>query len=909
VADGLTRGAVLDVVGEGPTDVAPAATVTFLFTDIEGSTRLLRRLGTRYAAVLDDHQAIIRQAVADAGGTEVDTQGDSFFVAFATPSQAVRAAIAAQRALLRHPWPDEVEVGVRMGVHTGEAVLTDGRYVGFDVHRAARIAAAAHGGQIVLSEAARGVVERRLPENVHVRNLGRHRLKDLPLPEQVFQLVVPGLPVVFPPLRSLETQLTNLPAQVTSFVGRRRETDQARRLLRRTRLLTFTGPGGTGKTRLALEVAGRVLSDYPDGVFFVPLAAVADPSLVPAAVAAAVGLPTGAGPPAGTQASVVDTLHEYLAGRKLLLVLDNFEHLMAAAPVVEGLLQAGPRFKVLVTSRARLHVSGEQELPVAPLETPEPVAGAGVGDLARYDALALFEQRARAADPGLPVTDDTVATMAKICARLDGLPLAIELAAARLNVLTPELLLERLERALPLLTAGPRDAPARQRTLRDTVSWSHDLLDGVDRVVFRRLSVFSGGCTLDAAEAVVGTGDVNVLDGISSLVAKSLVRRTAGSSGGPRFRMLETIREYAYERLVESGEAPEVERRHARFYLQQVAGADAQPWQVTRPGPAAGAEWDLDNLRAALERSIRAGDAETGLGIASSMWRCWQQRGQLEEGRRWTSRLLALPGAAPRTLWRARGLCASAGMAYWQGDYGPARLHYEEALSICRELDDRRGAAEALQSLAYLAGIRGDHPEAFTLHRQSSTISRELGDLGSVAYDCVGEGMVHNVEGDFEAARERFEEARSLFEQVGDSYGLASVLCLLSRLAAEQGDVDGATASWCQAFELLRELGDSSGIIIALSDLCAIQLAAGRPEAAVRLAGAAQGLGRELKVRPPTALTRPLDPRLAARTRIGEAAVRAAWDAGAAMTLDQAIDYALELTAPGATSQGATGEA
>ena len=892
---------MLDVAPQPSADPVAGATITFLFTDIEGSTRLLQRLGERYRTVLDDHQAIIRKAVADAGGTEVDTQGDSFFVAFGTPSQAVRAAIAAQRALTRHQWPHDVELRVRMGVHTGEAVVNGGHYVGFDVHRAARIAAAAHGGQIVVSDAARGVVERRLPENVHVKNLGRHRLKDLPLPEHLFQLVVPGLPVVFPPLRSLETHLTNLPVQVTSFVGRRKETDQARRLLRQSRLLTLTGPGGTGKTRLAIEVAGRAAPDYPDGVYFVALAGVGDPSLVPATIAATLGMPTTAG-------AVLDALHESLAARKLLLVLDNFEHLLDAAPVVEGLLQAAPRSKIVVTSRARLHVSGEQELPVAPLEAPDVRAVTGVDDVSRYDALVLFEQRARAADPGLTVTDETVTAMAEICARLDGLPLAIELAAARINVLTPQLLLERLEHCLPVLTSGPRDAPGRQRTLRDTVAWSHDLLDPIDQVVFRRLSVFSGGCTLDAAEAVVGDGEVNVLDGISSLVAKSLVRRIEGSAARPRFRMLETIREYAHERLVESGEAPEVERRHARFYLELVSGAEAQRWSAGRPG-LAGVAWDLDNLRAAMERSIRADDADTGLGIAAVMWRFWQQRGQLEEGRRWTSRTLALPGAAPRTLPRARALSASAGMAYWQGDYAQARAHYEEALSICRELDDRQGAADALQSLAYLAGVRGDHPEAYALHRQSSAMARELGNLGTVAYNCVGEGMVLNVEGSFEQARGRFQEALELFEEIGDAYGRASVLCLLSRLDAELGDVDAATSSWCRAFALLRELGDGSGIIIALSDLCAIQLAAGRPEAAVRLAGAAEGLGRVLKVRPPAVLTRPLDPRLPARTKMGEAAVRAAWDAGTEMTLEQAVAYALELTAPPAASPEASSTA
>ncbi len=874
----------------GATDQHSASeTLTFLFTDIEGSTKLIQRLGDDYAGVLERHRAIIRQAVIPAGGTEVDTQGDSFFFVFRAPSQALLGASTAQQALARHPWPEGNEVRVRMGLHTGEAIVMGTTFVGLDVHRAARVAAAAHGGQILLTDATRAILQDRLPEGMTFKDLGLHGLKDLPSPENLFQLVVPGLPSAFPPARALHERKHNLPVDVTSFVGRQREIAGVRRLLGECRLLTLSGPGGTGKTRLAIQAARGVLGDFTDGVFVVRLAPVRDPALIPMTISDAIGLASTSDRP------VADALKEHLERRTMLIILDNFEHLLAGSSFVGELLHASVGLKILVTSRARLHLSGEQELHVPPMGLPEPGVFLGHEDFSRYDALALFMQRALATDPAFTVDGD-FSVVTDICTMLDGLPLAIELAAARLNLFTPHLLRDRLKHRLPLLTAGPCDAIDHQRTLRTTIGWSYDLLDPTHQALFRRLAVFSGGCTLSAIETVIGGDGIDVVDGLSALIENSLVRRVVEFTHEPRFRMLVTIREFAHESLAESGEVDELECCHARYYMELAERAESFLTGKDPSSVALGLRAEQDNLRAALGRCLRKGDAETGLRIGSAMWRFWQQQGELVEGRRWMAQLLDLPEAAERCPWRAKAMCAIAGMAYWQGDYDEASLDYAESLDVWRELGDRRGTAEVLMSLGYLAGIRGDYYDAHALHEQSRAISIELGDLCSVAQDLVGDGMIYHVEGDRTTAKARFEEACELFEQLGERYGLASALCLLSRILVERGDRDAAHEHWCRAFQLLRELRDGSGMIIALSDLSAIVLARGRAEHAVRLAGAADGLSQTLKIRPPTALTKPPDPRPAASRDIGKEAADSAWESGRTMTLAQAIAYASEIT-------------
>jgi predicted ATPase/class 3 adenylate cyclase len=501
----------------------PIGTVTFLFTDIEGSTRLLKALGSGYRDVLERHAAIMREALAEYEGVEVSTEGDAFFAAFRSAPMAVAAAVAAQQRLANEPWPVGHPVRVRMGLHTGEGRRGGDSYVGLDVHRAARIAAAGHGGQVLLSAASRSLVEAALPEGVTLRDLGMHRLKDLDQPEHLGQLVINGLEQEFPAIRTLETP-TNLPAELTSFVGREREVDEALELLSTTRLLTLTGPGGAGKTRLAIRIAARLQSAYADGVFFVDLAPLTDPGLVLPTVARTLGLSDQA------QRSIVDLLKDHLELQNVLLVLDNFEHVLAAREGIQDLLAAAPRVKVLVTSRSRLSLYGEQEFPVPSLALPDRGAIGDLDRLSQYEAVALFVERARAAEPAFGITNENAPAVAEICVRLDGLPLAIELAASRVRLLEPGEILARLEQRLPLLTAGGANLPERQRTLRGAIDWSYELLEAPHRSLFRRLSIFAGGCTLMAVEAVCNPGGelgLDTLEGMASLVDQSLLRRMA----------------------------------------------------------------------------------------------------------------------------------------------------------------------------------------------------------------------------------------------------------------------------------------------------------------------------------------------------------------------------------------------
>ncbi|MDQ3938838.1 MAG: adenylate/guanylate cyclase domain-containing protein, partial [Chloroflexota bacterium] len=601
----------------------PTGTVTFLFTDIEDSTGLLTALGDSYGDTLARHHALLRDAMARHGGVEVMTEGDSFFVVFRSPLAAVRAAADAQRALDAERWPVGATVRVRIGLHTGEAVLGGDNYVGLDVHRASRIASSGHGGQTLVSDATRALVEQVMPEGLGLRDLGRHRLKGLPAPERIFQLTVDGLPTDLPPIRSLEARQNNLPAALTSFVGRERQVAEISERLASARLLTLTGPGGTGKTRLAIRVAEEVLGDHEDGCWFVALDALRDPELVPSTIADTLRVKVPPDQPA------VAALEAWLGARELLLILDNFEQVTDAAPKIARLLEAAPRLRVLATSRVPLGVYGEQEYAVPPLASARELRMAGTASadaLSQYEAVQLFIERALAVKPDFRVTNANAPAVAEICARLDGLPLAIELAAARSKLLSPEQMLARLEQSLSLLASTAQNLPARQRTLRGAIDWSYDLLTEPEQRLFSRLSVFRGGFALESAEQVVADDlAMDVLDGVSSLVNKSLLR-TETDASETRFAMLETIREYARQRLSESGEEPELMKRHATHFLalparaeEHLMGTDQVMW-LDRFGR------DHDNLRAAFERAPGLGMLDDALSAAGAMWRFWQLR-------------------------------------------------------------------------------------------------------------------------------------------------------------------------------------------------------------------------------------------------------------------------------------------
>ncbi len=788
-------------------DTPPSGTVTFLFTDLEGSTVLLESLGPAWGATLDAHHDLLRAAIEGAGGQQVNTSGDAVFAVFARPPDAVAAAVAAQRALASADWAEGVRLRVRMGLHTGEAERAGQDYAGLDVHRAARISAAASGGQVLLSSVTRLLAERALPEGVRLRDLGEHRLKDLSRPEHLYQLCIEGLPSEFPPPRTLDARLDNLPAQPTSFVGREREVAEALVLLDRTRALTLTGPGGTGKTRLALRIAAESAEAFRDGVVFVALSALEDPPLVASTVAAAVGVKEEPGRP------VLASLSERLAGMEVLLVLDNYEQLLGAAALVGELLAAGPGVRILVTSRAPLRVAAEHEYQVSPLSLPDPAAGATPEELATSEAVALFVERARAIDPGFALTDENAGAVAEICTSLDGLPLAIELAAARTRLLSPHAILERLGTSLPLLTGGPRDRPERQRTLRATIEWSHDLLEPEGHAMFRRLAVFAGGWSLEAAEAVCsprGANGLDTLDTLEALVEQSLVRPVGDGSLEPRFRMLVTIREYGLERLAASGEERDLRSRHAQFFL---AFAEAAGRELAGPHQVAWLDRlgrDHDNLRAALRWAVEGDQAETGLLIAAAIWRFWQLRDHLAEGEARLTELLAAPSASAATPARAAGATALASVVYWRGDYAAAQARYEEALALHVAHGDDAGAADVGSSLGWVAAATGDWAAARRRFGEAAESARARGDRTGLGHALQGLGMSAHRDGDRLTARAALEEAVALLRASGETFGLAHALYDHGRVLVTDGDHDGGRASLLESLRRHAAAGDLS---------------------------------------------------------------------------------------------------
>jgi predicted ATPase/class 3 adenylate cyclase len=777
----------------------PTGVVTFLFTDIEGSTGLVRALGDGYPAVLARHTELLRTAVEAQGGVQFGTEGDALFAVFVSPAAAVRAAIGAQRALLAEAWPDDHPVRVRIGLHTGEGHLSGDDYVGIDVHRAARVASAGHGGQILISDATRALIDQALPDGVTIQDLGSHRLKGLASPERIYQVTAEGLPSTFPPPASLELRPNNLPADVTSFIGRDRQIREISERLAATRLLTLTGPGGTGKTRLAIRVAEELINAYPQGTWFVELEALRDPELVPPAIATALGVTLPADRPA------IEALEAWLAERELLLVLDNFEQVTAAGPSVARLLAAAPKVRVLATSRTPLHVYGEQEYPVPPLMTL-PDGPATAEHLSQYEAVRLFIERAVAVKPDFQVTNANAPALAQICVRLDGLPLAIELAAARIKLLGPEQILARLEQNLSLLASAAQDLPERQRTLRGAIAWSHELLSPAEQTLFARMSIFRGGCTFESAEEVCSEGlEGDVFDGVASLVDKSLLR-SEEVAGETRLAMLETIRAYARERLEEAGDFPVLATRQASHFFR--LAVDAGP-HLDGPGQQ---EWlerlsrDLDNLRAAYERQPQLDLLDQALMAAGAMWRFWQLRGHFAEARAIFDRLLVQPGGSPTA--RAKALIGAGGIAYWQADYEAMGRYYAEAKTLYESVGDERGIAESLYNDAYVALVVGhDLEEARGIAERGLELYERTRDQDGIAAADRFLGFVNMALGDPETALRHHTRAVEATRATGAPWLLADTLVLQAWMLGQTGETARALASVHEALSILDELG------------------------------------------------------------------------------------------------------
>ncbi len=871
-------------------DTLPEGTVTFLFTDVAGSTRLWEEHPDAAGAALVRHDALIEGLVARHDGAVVRPrgEGDSRFAVFPRATDALAAAAAILRAFDAEPWPMPTSLRVRLALHTGEADLRAGDYYGTAVNRCARLRALAHPDQALLSLAAQELVRDALPPGVTLRDLGEHYLKDLARPERVFQLVVEGLPGDFPPLPSLGHRPTNLPVQPTPLVGREREVGETVGLLRNpeVRLVTLTGPGGIGKTRLALQVAAEALKDYPDGAWFVDLASLVDPALVLPTVARVLGLMEAGGEP------LADTLRRHLGDKRLLLVLDNFEQVVAAAPLVAGVLAVAPGLRALATSRVPLRLRGEREYPVPPLSLPDPRRPPPVERLGQYAAARLFIERAVAVRPDFVVTNATAGTIATICHRLDGLPLAIELAAARIRLLGPQQLLARLERRLGVLTGGQRDLPHRQQTLRATIEWSYQLLDAGEQALFRRLAVFVGARSLEAVEAVCNAdGDLplDVLDGAESLVAKNLLRLEEGVGGEPRFVMLETIHEYARERLEQSAEAEAQRRAHAEYFLALAEGADPQLQGPEQVAWLAWLEAEYDNLRAVLGWALEREEAEMAARLGGELWRFWLVRGHLSEGRRWLGAALECSGPVAPAV-RAKAFNGAGSLAYQQGDYPAARALYVEFLALCRKLGDKRGVGAALGNLGIVAHEQGDYPAARALYEESLALARELGHKNMVANALNNLGNVSRDQEDYAVARARNEAGLALARELGDKGGIASFLTNLGSVAFYQGDYDAARALHEESLALLRELGDKRGIAECLEGLAALHGAQGQVAQAAKLWGAAEALRETLGVPLPPADRLASERHLAAaRARLDPATFAAAWAEGRALLLEEVI--------------------
>ena len=837
----------------------PTGTLTFFFSDIEGSTKLVSRLGADFTPLLERHHALLRDAIASRGGTEVRTVGDAFFVVFPTADAAVGAAVDAQRALLREPWPEDAPLRVRMGMHTGTAVLGGDDYVGVDVHLAARISGAGHGGQIVISNATKEQLHDRA---LTFRDLGEHRLKDVGS-IRLWQIGAAELPDAFPPISSLDP-VSNLRPELTSFVGREREVAEVSGLIRERRLVTLTGPGGTGKTRLSLKVASDLAAEFKDGVFFVPLATITDAALVPSTIAEALGVPED------PKRAILAVVSERLRDRSTLLVLDNFEQILSAAPIVGDLLGGAKALRCLASSRESLRVYGEQEYPV-------PVLGLD-------DAVTLFVQRARAVRPSFTLTDETAATVRAICERLDRLPLAIELAAARAKLFTPEQLLARLQHSLAFLTGGARDRTERQRTLRGAIAWSHDLLTDPERALLRRVSVFSGGIPIDAIGPVCdpdGALGIDPYDAAGSLVDKSLLTRSETGDDEPRVAMLVTIREFGLEQLDAAGETATVRGRHAR-YFQDLAEASEAEFVGARPAPALdAAEREIDNLRAAMEWSCESGDPEPGSRIGAAIWRFWQQRSHLAEGRAWLERLLALPAAARPTRLRGRALTALGGTTYWQGDFARARAAYEEALRIYESLSDRSDLADALYNLAFIEIIGGAPEKARALLERSLGLYRELSDTTGVTK--VSEGLVAVLFklGDYATALPLQDEVIEAFRASRSVFRLANAQTLQACVALGAGDIPKMRSCLRDALDGMLAADDRSGLIGVLFVYGLLALETGDAERAARLYGAAMKLrGDDVAGATPQEFLGVPNPGDRARAILGDAAYEAAYRSG-----------------------------
>jgi len=836
----------------------PSGTVTFLFTDIEGSTQLWEQFPEGMKTAYARQESILRQAAAAHGGYAYKMIGDAFQIAFDTAPEAVFTALEAQRALHAETWPETGPVRVRMALHTGVTEERSDDYVGPVLNRVARLLAVAHGGQVLLTQPTFDLVRDDLPYDINLRDLGEHRLKDLVRPERIYQLIATDLPFDRSPLQTLDTFPHNLPVQVTSFIGREKEIKEIKRLLWESRLVTLTGPGGTGKSRLSLQIAAEFLELYPDGAWLVELAPITDPALLPQTVANALGVREAPGRP------MLKLLTDYLRTKELLLILDNCEHLVdACAQLVDSLLRTSANILILASSREALGISGEASYRVPSLSTPDPRHLPPLEALTQFEAVQLFIERAEMVLPGFTVTNDNAPAVAQICHRLDGIPLAIELAAARVGVLRVEQIATRLDNRFRLLTGGSRTALPRHQTLRSLIDWSYDLLPDAERLILQRLSVFAGGWTLEAAEAICkedGLESDEILGLLTQLVNKSLVSVDHLQSTETRYHLLETIRQYSRDKLMESGGGERIRDRQLEYFLKLAEQAEPELRGPDQVAWLDRLEDELDNMRAALEWSLESKDEitwfpEAGLRLATALLWLWHIRGRRSEGVEWLERALSVGRLEEARNYlsvihirlRAKGLRVAGFLALMVGDATKAKLLAEESLTLHQTLDlnDKLGLAYTVLTLAKVAGDQQDIDRMNTLTEQSLAMFREAGDKFGIAESLMGIANTSRSGGNYEQAKSIESEILTLRKDLGDQDGIATSFLGLGGLAFSQGEYKEAHAMFEESLKAFRGVGNKWMMGNALFSLGEVAWAQGNYDQAAEMLDEALALGRD----------------------------------------------------------------
>jgi len=806
-------------------------TITFFFSDIEGSTKLLQKLGDKYSGLLDEQQKILKEEFQRYNGKVSDVSGDGFFVIFETAKDAVDCAASIQKKISGQQWIDGVELKIRMGIHTGEAKVSQSGFTGLDVHRAARIMSAGHGGQVLISEATKELVENNLSDLNNLKSLGSYNLKDILTPEKIYQLVIDGLNSEFPPLKSSNTLKTNLPSRVTKIIGREAEFQTLKEILTEdeTKLVTLTGPGGMGKTTFSLNVCSTLIDSFEDGVYVIFLSAITDIGLVSSTIGRALGL---------SESKNIKHLIEFLADKNLLLFLDNFEQVIGASGILGEIILNCPRVKILVTSRVLLNIKSEKEFALSPLSLPGKKDFNDVEKLQQFSAIQLFIDRAKSIDKNFQFTHENGEAIAKICIQLDGLPLAIELACARLKLFTPQMLLSRLSSRLNILKVSRKDFPERHQTLRQTIMWSYDLLPEEEKKLFEALSVFTGGCTLEAIEKTCGDffkSEYDLFDAVQALVDKNLLRRFDPDRGEPRFNMLFTIREFSNELFEKSVDFKKIKDKHSYYYLENaeeaepfLTGKDIKYWSDLLDA-------DVGNFRTALSWSEADNNSELALRLCASLWRFWIVRRNLKEGYEKMKYVLSMPYSDSQKQLRAKALNGLGTLSHELNDYEVSLPLIEESIKLYQEIGDKKGKMNSMINLFWVLTGLGELDKAEKIAQECLKMNEELNDVRAYSLIYNNLGWVNFMRGNLLNTRNYYSESLNKRIELGDKRGEGFALSNVGWVEIVLGNYEEAEKYFIKAIGILKELSDKQLIGWALSNYGFLEVCKGNFQKAEEL--------------------------------------------------------------------------